>query len=39
MDTAYKKRMTSKEKRRARRRERTAQYIARHIKKEHATLA
>ena len=39
MDTVYKKRMTSKEKRRARRRERTAQYVARTLKKEQATLA
>ena len=39
METTYKKRMTSKEKRRARRRERTAQYVALAIKKEQATLA
>lgn len=39
MDKTYKKRMTSKERRRARRRERTAQYVALAIKKEQATLA
>jgi hypothetical protein len=39
MDTVYKKRMTSKERRRARRRERTAEYVTRALKKEQATLA
>jgi hypothetical protein len=39
METTYKKRMTSKERRRARRRERTAQYVALAVKKEQATLA
>jgi hypothetical protein len=39
METTYKKRMTSKEKRRARRRERTAQYVALAIKKEQTGLA
>jgi hypothetical protein len=39
MEITYKKRMTSKERRRARRRERTAQYVALAVKKEQATLA
>jgi hypothetical protein len=39
MSGTYKKRMTSKEKRRARRRERTAQYLVRMNKKEAAGLA
>ena len=39
MDTVHKKRMTSKEKRRARRRERTMDYVTRALKSEQATLA